>query len=159
MIAVGACCFMRRAVGLATRRARACVLAARLNSVDVTGDRTVLPAEDLIAHAARRRAGRAGNVTGPADAHALRARRPATRAGERPRATAIQPSFGDETALSLPLPSAGNLPLGALDEQFPFGQLHRMDNDSHSMPPLLLGAPPRVFSLVGAPSGHIGRLG
>src|SRR3954470_7022950 len=64
--------FVRRAMGLAARAARARVLGAGRRAVDMAGGGAVVAAECLVAHGAGRRARVAGDVTRPADAHALR---------------------------------------------------------------------------------------
>src|SRR3954468_3862064 len=157
VVAVDTCRFVRRAMGLAARAARPGVLRARRGTVDMAGGGAVVAAECLVAHGAGRRARVAGDVTRPADAHALRVGRSAARAGERPLTTAIQPSRRDEPTTLLP--SAPDLPLGAFDEQLPLRELHRMDDDANAMPAFLFRTTTRVLGLVGALRGVAGRLG
>jgi len=149
MVALAARCLVPGAVRLVTRHARPRVLGAGRMAVDVTGGDAVVPAEVLAAHAAGQCAAVAADVTRlahrePPDVGAV-----AFGTGEGPVAGAVEPSLREQRRLHSP--AAHQLPLRALNEELPFGELYRVHDRPHLMPPLLLGTAARVLGFDRSP--------
>ena len=149
MVALGTYRFVSRAVGLVTRQTGACVLGAGRMTIDMTGRDAVVPAKVLVADAAGVGTGVARNVARLAHREPPDARAPAFRTGERPIAGAVEPPLRDEWRTHAA--AADELPLRALHEQLPLGELHRMHDRSYLVPALFLGATSRMLGFDRAP--------
>jgi hypothetical protein len=77
-------------------------------------------------------------------------------AGKRPIARTIQPSLGNE--LRVHTAWTRDVPFRALHQELALDELHGMHDDADLMPPLLLGTPPGVLRLHGAPCRGLGDI-